>query len=310
MKYFLALVLMALNIGANAQSRDELYKKARGFYEKEDYSNALVQVNAVLAKDSTDLDGLILKGNTLERLKKYQEAFDTYSYTVAMYPSDVIAINQRGLLLNKLQEFEYAIMDFTNALGLPSPDSLKLVLYVNRGAAKVNIRDFKGAYDDFMAAYKIDSLQIGILNNLAAVCDEVGKGDQTLKYLYRVLEIDSTFIGAYGNIGFKYQEMGDYKKAIGFFDKVLSLSPDDALAYSNRSFNRYKLGDLAGALTDANKAIELYPSNSYAFRNRALIYLAMKKNTEACADLKEALDIGFTKMYGDEVQKLVSAHCQ
>lgn len=71
-----------------------------------------------------------------------------------------------------------------------------------------------------MRAYQIDSLDLSVLTNLATVCDEVGKGELTLKYLHKVLELDSTFISAWGNIGFKYQQMGNYNKAITYFNKV------------------------------------------------------------------------------------------
>ncbi|MGC4101109.1 tetratricopeptide repeat protein [Ferruginibacter sp.] len=267
-------------------------------------------MNAALRLDSTNAQYLFLKANALEKLKDYQEAFNTYTKLIQFYPKSSYAYSQRGILLTSIQEPEYAIKDFSEALGFETVDTVRLTLYINRGAAKVNIRDFQGAYDDFFAAYKIDSLNVGTLNNLAAVCDEVGKGDQTLDYLYRILKIDPTFVGTYANIGFKYQEMGDYKKAIGFFDKVISMDPKEALSYNNRAFNKYKLGDLQSALTDVNTSIKLYPANSYAFRNRALIYIAMKKTGQACNDIKEALRLGYTKMYGEEVEELQTKNCK
>lgn len=90
---------------------------------------------------------------------------------------------------------------------------------------------------------------------------------------------------------------------------MLTLEPDEPLSYNNRAYNKYKLGDLKGALADVEKSIRLYPTNSYAFRNRALIYIAMKKNANACQDINKALELGFTTMYGDQVEKLKEEHC-
>lgn len=307
----LALLIMLLNfVNVSAQSKDDFYKKANDFYDKEDYKNAMVQVELALKQDPDNTDYLLLKGNAYEHLGQCQSAFDTYSKILQLSPDDAIALNQRGLLLNKVQQFQTAILDFNQALGQKNKDSLNLSLYINRGATKINLRDFQGAYDDFNSAYKIDSFNIGVLNNLASVCDEVGKGDKTLEYLYKIVKIDSTFIGSYVNIGFKFQEIGDYKTAIKFFDKVLSLSPDEALAFSNRAFNKYKLGDLDGALIDINKSIVFYTTNSYAFKIRALIYLSQHKNNDACKDLDEAIRLGFTTMYGDEVEKLKIKYCK
>jgi tetratricopeptide (TPR) repeat protein len=307
----LALLIMLLNfINVSAQSKVDFYNKAIELYDKEDYKNAMTQIDLALKQDPDNTDYLLVKGNVYQHLEKYQSAFDAYTKIPQLSPDDVSALNQRGLLLNKIQEFQSAIKDFNQALSLKNKDSFKLSLYINRGATKINLRDFQGAYDDFTSAYKIDSLDIGTLNNLASVCDEVGKGDKTLEYLYKIIKIDSTFIGAYGNIGFKYQEMGDYKTAIQFFDKVHSLAPEEPLAFSNRAFNKYKLGDLDGALIDINQSIVFYKTNSFAFRIRALIYLSQHKNNEACKDLDEAIRLGFTTMYGDEVQDLKIKYCK
>jgi tetratricopeptide (TPR) repeat protein len=310
MRSFLLVIAILFVAISFAQTPAEFYKKADEFYEKEDYQNALTQINKALVSDSLNLDYLLTKANSLLRLKDYKASFNVFSKAIYYHPTSAVALNQRGLLLQTIQEFEYAIQDYNTALTISNIDSIKLSLYINRGASKIGIREFQGAYDDFTLAYKIDSLNIGVLNNLATVCDEVGRGKETLKYLFKILAIDSSFIGTYVNIGFKYQEDGDHKKAIEYFTKAISMDPEEPLAYSNRSFNYLKTGDLKAALADVDKSIQLYPANSFAFKNRALIYIALKKIDKACADLDEAISLGFTKMYGREVEDLKYKHCK
>ncbi|MBS1511463.1 MAG: tetratricopeptide repeat protein [Bacteroidetes bacterium] len=299
-----------LKLTAFGQDAESYYNKASDLYDKGAYDSAITNLDKALQTDSVNVKYLLLKGNALEKAKQFQEAFDVLTFAIRYHPKDAYLYNQRGLLLMKVQEAEYSIRDFTTALDFEKTDSVRLTLLVNRGAAKINIRDFQGAYDDFIIALQLDTLNIGTLNNLASVCDEVGKGDLTLSYLFKIIKIDSTFIGAYGNIGFKYQEMGDYKTAIKYYNKVLELVPNEPLGYSNRAFNRYKLGDYKGALSDINLSIQYYPANSYAFRIRALIYIAIKENAKACTDIDEALRLGFTKMYGDEVEQLKKQYCK
>lgn len=302
-------ILLFSATAAFGQSAEELYKQAGELYDKSEFARAIQAIDKAIKLDSTTSKYYLLKAEALVKEENWQEAFDTYSLTIAKFPKESYAYNQRGLLLFQMQEHEYALDDFNTALEFEKLDSFRSALFLNRGTVKLGIRDFEGAYEDFMAAYRIDSLDVGILNNLAAVCDEVGRGDETIPYLKKVLAIDSTFIGGYANIGYKYQEMGDYKTAIEYYNKVLSLDPEEPLGYSNRAFNRYKLGDHKGALSDINRSIELYPGNSYAYRVRALIYLAQKEKAKACADLEEALRQGFTKTYGDEVEKLKAENC-
>jgi tetratricopeptide (TPR) repeat protein len=306
---FFSLLIFS-NLTVLAQSAEDYHKKASDYYDKEDYENAILNINQALQTDPGNAIYLLFKGNAFEKGKKIQEAYDTYTLAISLNPRDSRFYSQRGVLLTNVLNIEYAIRDFNAALDFETVDSLKTVLLHNRGAAKIYTRDFQGAYDDFIAALQYDTLNIGILNNLATVCDEVGKGEQTLTYLHKILKIDSTFIGAHLNIGFKYQEMGEYLTAIKYFNKVLELEPEEPLAFSNRAYCRYKTGDYDNALSDINVSIRLFPANSYAYRNRALIYLAKNKVSEACADIEESLRFGFTKVYGDEVENLKKQHCK
>ena len=55
--------------------------------------------------------------------------------------------------------------------------------------------------------------------------------------------------------------------------------------------------------------IQLYPENAYAFRNRGMINVGMDKNTEGCADFKQALNLGFTEKYDSEVEEFYKPQC-
>lgn len=303
------LVLIVLFLDVKAQSKEDSYQKALDYFDQEQYVNSLREVTGALRLDSTNLDYLLLKARIQVKLKLYKPAFETYAECVQLYPQNSGPLNDRGLLLYSLQESDLAIQDFTKGLNMELNDTLRLSLYLNRGSAKLAKRDFQGAYEDFMASYKYDTLNLGTLNNLATVCDEIGKGEKTLEFLFKIISIDSTFIGAYVNIGFKYSNDGKYQAALPFFDRAIMLDPKEPLAYNNRAYCKFKLGDLKGALADVNQSIALYPANSYAYRNRALIYLAQKKMKSVCDDVHEALRLGFSGMYGDEMEKLQQQYC-
>ncbi len=309
MRQIIFLFFLLITNYSYSQDGKVHYNKASELLKNGDNQAALVQISKALKMDSLNVEYLIEKGEILLALRKYQESYDTYSMAISIDPTNVRIFNNRGILLQTIQQFDEAIDDYTSALNLATVDSVRNLFLVNRAAAKIYKRDFNSAYDDLITVYKRDSSNIAMLTNLASICDEIGKGDETLKYLIRVVQIDSTFFPAYGNIGFKYQDMGDYKEAIKYFDKVLQLKPDEALGYSNRSFNKYKLGDYVGAIKDIERSIQLYPDNSYAYRIRALIYIDEHKIELGCKDLKKALDLGFTKMYGDEVNELQKKYC-
>lgn len=294
----------------SAQSADSFYKRSVSLRENKQYDKALEQIDKALKLDSLNSNYLSEKSTSLVGLKMFQEAFDALSKAISIDPKKSFLYNQRGNLLLSIQQFDYSVLDFTAAMNVAESDSIRNFLIVNRASAKIYKRDFGGAYEDLMTAYRYDSTDIATLTNLASICDEVGKGDETLKYLLRAIEKKPDFYPAYGNIGFKYQEMGNYKKAIEYFNKVLEFEPNEPLGYSNRSFNKYKLGDLKGAHEDIEKSIQLYPTNSYAYRIRALISIAENKIENACRDLNKAIELGFTTTYGDEALNLKKKYCK
>lgn len=241
--------------------------------------------------------------------KKYEEAVKVLTTGINEFPDSARLYDTRGTLLEAFRMYNEAIRDFSKGIEKSSDDKMKAHFLSNRGGSKYKVRDFEGSYKDLKEALRLDSTNIAALNNIAVVCDEVNRPDETLIYLYKIIEIDSLNSYAYMNMGFKYQTMNEHEKAIGFFDKSLELNPKEPFAYNNRAFSKLKLHDLKGAMKDVNQSLKLNPGNSYAYKNRALIYIEEKKYKDACADLTKANELGYTKQYGKEVNELISKYC-
>ena len=206
-------------------------------------------------------------------------------------------------------QFDQGIRDLNRAMEMTDNDSLRMDFLGQRGDTKSAKRDFEGAYEDYMVVFAFDSTDILILNNLGAMANELGKADQAIDYLQRIIDLDPEFNVSYINMGYQYQLMEAHEKALSYFNKAIELVPDDPYALSNRSYSLLKTGDLKGAMKDVEKSLKFYPSNSYAYRNRAHIYLAMGKKDKACEDLIAAENLGFSKMYGPEVRRLLMMNC-
>ncbi|WP_338760766.1 tetratricopeptide repeat protein [Bernardetia sp. ABR2-2B] len=250
------------------------------------------------------------KANEKIEKKEYKEALDILSFAISEMPDSMNLYSMRGSLFQAFKLYDKAILDYS--LGIEKAYNLKNKAFFlsNRGEMKVYIMDYEGAYNDFIQAIETDSTNLDALNNLAAVCDEVNKPNETLKYLNQVIKVDSNYVPAYVNIGFKYQVMGKYQESIKFFDKAIKLAPNKPLGYSNRSYSKFKIGDIKEALEDVNYSIELFPTNSYAYKIRALILIEKNKLKKACADLKIAKELGYANQYGNEVAELKAKYCK
>lgn len=310
MKTILLTIILLFSFISFSQTADEYYQIAGDQLAKNDLKDTLKNIDKAIEMDQKNIQYYFRKAQVFARAGMYQDGYDCYSVALTIEPKNSQIYSSRAEYLSAFQKFNSAIEDCSKAITFAENDSLKYNYYINGGAAKTYIRDFQGAYDDFMITYLHDTMDVITLYNLGTVCDEVGRNDETLIYYMKVITLDSTYIDAYANIGFTYQNRGDYNKAIEYYNKVLELDSNEPLGYSNRGFNRMKLGDLKGAMKDINKSIKLLPTNSYAYKIRALIYIEKNNLEDACLDLQTAINLGYTTRYGNEVVELQKKYCK
>lgn len=301
------LILASLSFGQTAQ---EYFQQAQIYANDGNYKIAIDKLNNAIQIDATNPNYYDLLVDCYFESGAYQESFDMCGVGIYLFPETSIFYNKRAGILFEFYEIEDAILDYDKAIEYAEDDEYLSIYYSNRGGAKSKIGNHQGAYEDLLNSYALDSTNLGVLNNLGIVSDELGYDEESLKHLFKALELAPNYFPTYINIGFKYQEKGEHEKAIEYFDKALELSPNEAYAFSNRSYNKYKLGNLKGAMKDIEISIKLDFRNSYAYKNRALIYIAQKKYKKACEDIQLALDHGFTKSYGEEVLELQKKYCK
>lgn len=310
MKKLLFLISFWFTLTAAGQSVKELITRGQQLLGEKKFTEALDIYNKAFKKDSTKYDVFTGRGTAYFELKEFQLCFNDFTRAIALEPDSALAYHYRANLMYVLNYTDEAIADNTRAIERTSDEKFLLGCFINRGSAKEQKRDFKGAYEDFYRAYSYDTTDISVLNNLGTVLDELDRREEGIMYLKKAIAQDSNFVGPYVNIGFQYSLMGRYEEALVYFNKALELDKDEPLTLNNRGFTRYKLNNLAGALEDINKSIFLYATNAYAYKNRALVYLALDKKEEACNDLQKARELQFEKQYGPEVNELIKKNCQ
>lgn len=305
------LVLFSQKVSKKkAKKADRYFKKSIEFAGVDQFDSALLEIENAIDFNPNKVEYHLAKVDVLFSTKNIQEAIGYLNKTVDQFPKESAVYNARAVMLDGVRYFEFAIQDFTKAIFYAKNKKERAVYYSNRGGSKSQVMDYDGAYEDLIKAYELDADNKDVLNNLAMVCDEVGRPEETLIYLNKIIELDSTYIPAYVNVGFKYQLMGDHKKAIRYFLKVLELNPNEALAYSNMSYSLMKIGELDEALKSINKSIELNSLNPYAYRNRALIYLELDDISRVCENVEAGLEIGFSKSFGKELEELKEKYCR
>lgn len=242
--------------------------------------------------------------------QKYKEALDVLEAGIEEMPDSSRIYDMRGVLLDAAGLFDLAIADFEKAIQLEDDMAIKIHILSNLGGTKTKIRDFKGAYEILKHTHDLSPNDIAVLNNLAVVCDEIGKPEETRTYLNKIILLDPKNYPAHLNIGFSFQTIEKHDSAIVYFDKAIKINNKEPFSYSNRSYSKLKLGDIEGAMKDIDKSIELNPYNSYAFKIKALILIENKKTNDACIQLNKAVELGYEQQYGAEVNELIYQYCK
>ena len=108
---------------------------------------------------------------------------------------------------------------------------------------------------------------------------------------------------------FLHALQGDHKGAIADYDRAIKLNPNYSYAFNNRGWSRYMLGQRDKGIKDILQAKRRRPGNPYIYRNLGVIALQSGDTAKACTLFREALDKGFTALYGGEVEHYVAQSC-
>lgn len=303
------LLLFSLNSLAQTPQQKKVIK-ALEMFEAGKIEKSIESIKKEINKDRQFFLGYYALEAIFLNLEDYNSLRQNYNEAIAWMPKNGFFYFKRGYLnLNDFRPKE-AINDLNTAYELIKNDSLLFLVLKARGGAKSLINDKQGAYNDYYACYTYDSTDIEVINNLATALGELGKHEESIKYLFKVIDIDPSKPYSYMNIGYQYQYLQQHEKAIEYFDKTIQIDPKMAYAYSNRSFSNLQLGYIEEAKKDIEISINLDPTNSFAYRNKAHIFLKEGNISGACEQLQIALKKGFTTQYGHEVKILSNEHCK
>lgn len=309
MKLILTILFLSLGYSSFSQTNTDPLQHARDLKDSGQYNDALREVAQLLIRDLNNPGYYDFRGELYLKAGYVDEAKRDYDKAVSLAPKEAVYYHHRSNFFMDIQQPDLALEDNKRAMQLATTDTMKFVLILNRGECYRMKRQFQDAYNDFKTALSFDSTSLAALNNIANASDELGRTEEAVEYLQKVIRLYPNEIGGYVNLAFQYSHHGQHAKALELNNKALQINPNDPFTYNNRGFVKYKLNDLKGAMEDVNHSLKLYPANSYAYKNRALIFIAMKQVNYACDDLKKALSLGFTEMYGEEVQKLMEKNC-
>ena len=213
---------------------------------------------AKLASDKSEnlFLGLVNEGVAYRQLGDFENSVRALNEAIALRPKDHEAYYERGATHNAAGELTLAIADLGESIRL-QPEQARA--YQLRGTAYHNLGRFNHAVSDLDQA-------ISLSPGLAPV---------------------------YNNRGLAYAGLGRLERALEDFDSAIRLDSRLAVAYNNRGFVLRDLGRPEEALEALTYAVSLDPEFQLAYYNRAIAYTLLGRETDAEADERRAVELGF-----------------
>jgi tetratricopeptide (TPR) repeat protein len=227
------------------------------------------------------------KGNSTKAIQLFSEAIDKNKKFADAY-------NNRGLIYQKTQEFEKALVDFNIALKL---DPKYIDAYFNRAQILIEKRLPKAALADLLTVQKARPDSAYVYISLSNAYDSLGDSLNATLANNKALAINPKLAEAIANKGYFLVQKNYLDSAQIYFEKALKLNPKLDFALNNMAYILAEKGQLVAAQKYADAALRFQPNNPYYLNNQGFIYLQSKKYKEASQFLARALDLDTTNAY-------------
>jgi tetratricopeptide (TPR) repeat protein len=148
------------------------------------------------------------------------------------------------------------------------------------GLQKIASHDFEAAAKVFES---IKDKDIEVYFEEAAALHILGRYNEAIAALDKVIELDPKFAAAYSNKGVELFILGKPEEALAAHDKAIEVDPKYADAYNGKGFVLDALRRYKEAIAAYDKAIELAPKNVFAYINKSMTLGKLGKYEEVIA---------------------------
>jgi len=236
-------------------------------------SFALIDFNTAIRKDPENFNAIIGKGMYYRQIGDFEESSLAFNKAEKINDTALALFLNRSMLYNKMQNYDLNIMSLSQGLKYHPKE---LILIQNRSYA-------------YICKHQYDSAVLDALSALA---------------------IDSNDIVSKTNLGFCYISKKQYLKALAIYRNLNINSESHPYLQSNYGFVLFKTGKKIEGLNHLYNAIKEDPKNSYAHKYMAEISIEENDIEMACYHIGKALNLGYTKMYGKDLEILEAKYCR
>jgi protein O-mannosyl-transferase len=289
----------------------------RLYIEQKEYGMAEKTYKKILGNDSKDVLAHRALWEILNLLGRSEEAEKHLDFVLSAEPSNVLVLNQKGLVYYKSKQYKKALDFFNKAIEIYSdnPDlyfnlgmtlkemgsndsalqkyrkAVKLkpdyaVAYSRIGQTLFCKKDYKNAIIEYQKALAINAGIAEIYSDFGNVYFELKQYIQAKKYYSKALELNANLFEADFNLCVIIEKTGKINEAIDSYEKGIKKFQNKPQFANNTGSLLMKLKNYEKAEEYFLKAIEIESSFVDAHYNLAKLYQILRKNQKAIEHYK------------------------
>lgn len=264
-------------------------------FQENQFEAVLDEICGLRARYPSSISLINIEGSAYAKIKKYQEALNSFDKLLKIQPNDAQAYNNIGNVYNEQGQNCEAIAAYEKALSL-RPDYAEA--FYNKGNAHKTLEDFDKAVTAYKAAIIHNPKYAQAFYNLGVVQQKLGDPKAAVKSYTKCIKINPNFSEALNNMGNALVEKGEIVSAIKFYEKAIQLKPDYSEAFTNLGIALNKTGDFATALDSFRQALVLSPDNVEILMSLGKCLKTNGQDDEAAVYFEYAADLDENDIFG------------
>jgi tetratricopeptide (TPR) repeat protein len=168
---------------------------------------------------------------------------------------------------------------------------IKMKTYLARGTAQGQLKNFKAAQQDFLAAREVAPNNTDVYVSLATLARAEKRLQDAITFYENALAIDSTYAPALGGLIDIYAEQKDLPRAHARLDQVLNQNPNNApLHFLKAQIYGFEKNS-QGAEAELRKTLELDPNYIPAYSALGALFINTNQTDRAIAEYRRVLEM-------------------
>ena len=234
-----------------------------------------------------------------------EDAIELYNKAIELNPNYALAYHNRGLSFSALENDTAAFAEVSKARKLFSNSNVSEIewSYANRGNILLKYQQYEYAAADFKQAIQVDPSSYIIYNKLALCYVNLGDDSLAMNCYDSSLAINKNFEQTYYYKGAFYMKLKQDLKAIENFDKAIEIDSLYESAYLKRGLAKVEVELYREAIKDFDKVISFSGEDATYYLARGLAYSFLFEFKKACEDFGQAKKFGEAEMADEYIGK-------